>query len=1306
LLDKTWRAGHPFGRRLSGGRRWGIALLFVVLVGLIAVYMWVTDATRVRGMAQQYLTELLGGKVQIGSASLTIFQGLKLENVTLWVDWPQPNGAVDHRMLFKAQTLSVDYNPAVLMAGRIEATRIIATDPSIELSQDVQSKRWSYETLRLKERMSSDRARAGARPLVLPEILLRNAHLNYSQRDLGKFKDFASFAVEGSLTPTGDADVYGFSLQTRSKNQGEGPAATGSMDMRQGVLRASISNFVFGSDLKAMLPYDVQQWCDAHRLSGHLDVPELMYRRGSALVGSKDTFRAVIALGDATMQVAPEEWLGEQEVQRMAWTRAAVGGLAVGPPDSDFWSSDRVERMRADLVPSPITLQHAEGNVTFTESGIALDISQAQIEDNSLKITGQIDGYAAGAVGHFEIASPEGKDLVIPPTPHYVSSMPAGIREIYDRFRPEGRCRLNLKLDRNTPDGAVLVNGIVEIVAGKGVFENFTYPVRVTGGKLILSADAATGAQKLTFSHISGRGIEGGPNADAILDVDGWMGPLGPETVVDVVVSGQGVHAEPALLAAFPRGTQDALAFFDAPGKGQYPTFSGSFRTQVRRIPTRTPHWSVETDVHVDDASAIPAAFPCLLEHASGDLLFRGDQVSIENGKFRRGSGHGTVGGIVSWGAAPGEPGSEHRLRPDVRITTTGVPIDDGLIAALPEEQRDLLAGWGLTGLLDLDGKITEPKSTHSLAGLNLELAVREGTIRSHGSAQAGLSALSGKMKLTENGVTIEDVRAMRGPAELHARGKVDWTGGPALLDVLASATNVALDTDLYNMLPAVARHGWDELHPTGSIDATASYQGLAEGIWKTPTTGPTTQPTIGPTTAPTEVVNSAAADPPASHYSVTIVPRQLGATPQAAPYRLDNVTGRIVLHDGAVQFEDIKAHHGNATVALDGGSAGPDVWDFSLHLGGTTVDDDLLTALPSAVSDLAKSVKFSGAIALDVNKLHIAPHVGPLPPPSPGPPGSPPPPPTTEPAGPPQDVDFDLACHTDNGSLDIGAPMEKTVGGFTLAGSVVAGKAQQLNGSVDVTSALIASRQINRFKAVIQKESTQDIIRIGEVQAQLAGGQLAGEVDFQVPDNGPGRYAMALVLRDADVKQLMGNEAKDVRGRLAVSLSLSGFTGNPFSRQGRGDLSVTGQQMYKMPLVLGLLQVTNLALPISEPFSEGTARYSVSGMKVTFDDIELRSKGMIMQGNGSIFYDTHQVRMTFFTDNTNVPKLPVVGDLIQATRRELLQIHVRGTVQDPQVSAGVADTFTTTIDEVLRGGTTTQPETEKQSAKPKRYGY
>jgi hypothetical protein len=125
---------------------------------------------------------------------------------------------------------------------------------------------------------------------------------------------------------------------------------------------------------------------------------------------------------------------------------------------------------------------------------------------------------------------------------------------------------------------------------------------------------------------------------------------------------------------------------------------------------------------------------------------------------------------------------------------------------------------------------------------------------------------------------------------------------------------------------------------------------------------------------------------------------------------------------------------------------------------------------------------------------------------------------------------------------------------------------------------------------------------------------------------------------------------------------------------------------MYKIPLVLGLLQITNLSLPITAPFNQGKATYTVDGQLLTVEALELRSRDMLMSGSGQLDFARKKVAMTFTTDNPNWPKLPIVGDIIHTAKNELLQIHITGTLQDPKVSANPANTVTTTVDEVMRG--------------------
>jgi hypothetical protein len=194
--------------------------------------------------------------------------------------------------------------------------------------------------------------------------------------------------------------------------------------------------------------------------------------------------------------------------------------------------------------------------------------------------------------------------------------------------------------------------------------------------------------------------------------------------------------------------------------------------------------------------------------------------------------------------------------------------------------------------------------------------------------------------------------------------------------------------------------------------------------------------------------------------------------------------------------------------------------------------------------------------------------------------------------------------------------------------------------------------------------------------------------VDLAFPETGPSRFGVGLLLRNADVAALVGNgdKDKDIKGRLTASLAVEGNWGDPGSRRGRGDVQVTGKDMYKIPLVLGLMQITNLALPISSPFNDAAARYTVEGERINFEQIELRASNMLMSGSGWLDFASKKVKLTFVTDNPNAWRIPFISDLLQGARQEFLKIHVSGSVQEPKVRGSMMSTFTTTVDEVFNG--------------------
>jgi hypothetical protein len=1301
LFDRTWRPGHPFGRRLSGTRRWGMATAFALLCTVIGGYLFVTDSDRVRHMAESYLSDLLGGPVKVGDAKLSIFEGLRLDNVRLYAGGaPAPDWE-----LFTADSFIVSYSPRALLSGRIDATRIIAVEPKVYLTEDVESGRWTHQ--RLARPAVVRNPRGGMRVSSLPEILLRNATVVYRQLEKGRVTSRGSIDIEGQLTPVGAGPRYTFQLQSRGHRQSMGPVVIGDMDLATRQVTASLKNFEFGDDVKAMLPSPVRRWWEQHQLAGSLDVNELTFIPPNT-PNDESGFKAEIALQGVMLTVQPQEWMGEDEHRRMNIAHHALNVMRVCALNGGGF----VDRLSALIEPMPIKLHDVFATFVFTDSGIEIRNLTGKLEDISFSIGGQIGGYSPAATWDLNVRSLETRNVEIPESPRYVTSMPQPVREVYDHFRPHGECSFWVRVVRPDPGARLRITGEINILDGSFTFDKFPYPVRKATGRIVLVNDEKTGYDGLEIQRIRGRGVAGGPNENSFVEINGTMGPFRSDIGVDVTVTGQNITSEPALIAAFPQQTRTALRFFDAPGKGEFPRFGGDFGCSIRRLPQHESHWVIKTDIDLQNAAGALVAFPYPMSGVTGKLEIFDDHVNVIAARMSKGDASIQIDGRVSWPKTDdsnprAQATTQPSLKPEIRVVAKNVPIDRDLLAALPTDRRAWIERIGLGGKIDIDGTVksaprrdgnaAQPQELLSVAeasdapspdalpgmrsadlDIDLRIALHDGTMWPAAGGTFAVSNASGEMHLTPDHLTISKMTARRGDAQIDASGGVSWPTDPPQMVLHVEAKNLLLDSMLYQMLPEPAKRGWEQVRPDGTVDASLSYSGA-----------------IGSGRAPQSLANRAVSDVPQpttrpGGFELTITPRKLAATPAVVPYRLEQLAGSLTVQSDRIVLKDITARHGDATVSLaaTGSPDAGDPWDFQLAAKNVTVDDELRNALPTALADLFKSMQLAGKIDFEFSKLHVGAS-------SNSPPENSTTRPTTQSNGPPPDMDFAVAVKTDGAAMDVGVPLTSVRGGAQISGSTRNGKVYELNGQIDVPAFSLAGRDVTDFRATLYKLKGQDALQLGRMEARLAGGSMAGEVNWAFPDNGPSRYALALVLRNADVSKLAGEGDQDIRGQASASLALEGAYSDATSRRGRGDVSVVGERMYRIPLVLGLLQITNLALPITSPFHEATARYSIDGNRVTFEQIELRAKEMLMQGTGHLDFGTKQVRMTFTTDSTAWPKLPLIGDLLQTARHELLQIHVRGTLQDPKVSATSMNTFTTTIDEVLRGDdrSATQPQ-------------
>jgi hypothetical protein len=1249
LFDRPYRPGAAFAPRLSPLRRWGMVGILFLLVGVIVTYWILTDSRRVRMMAQNYLSQLTGGHVQVRNATLSIFEGLRLDGVTVKVDdSPRPDSTV-----FKAGTILIKYNPQSILSGRLEATQIVALDPQVFLCEDLDNGRWNWQRSTRTERSTTRASNAPA--LKFPEVLLRNAQLHYSRlRDGRLLQESGLMDIEGSLMP-GEDGSFSFRVQSRSEAESIGPVLKGDFNVKTGAVWARLERFRFGKDIEVMLPEQVRTWWVAHGLSGGLDIPDFSIQPGRN--GEKSRFRIVTELHNVNLDIQPDEWLSREEGKRLAAMRQSVAAMkALGLDGEGF-----VSKIQGLFDPSKIELDQVSGNFVFTEAGIEVKELKGSIEENGFVINGHIDGYSAQAPTSITL---RGDSVKIPAEPRYLNSMPPAFRELYDHLHPDGRGSVWVSVERRTGGAKPLVSGRIGIEEGNFKFDEFPYPLRRVKGVLTFGWDEKSQMDRVDVT-MQGLGIADGPNKNVPVDVRGFVGPLGHgDAEFDFWVKTNNVTSEPALTAAYPPPVREALKIFDAPGKGEFPRYHGGFIANVHRPQGPKQKWAIKVDVDLDDAQGALTFFPYPVEHLTGRMSITDDHVDLIEATVKKGDASLVIDGIVRFG-------KDKPIDPHLRVTARNVPIDKDLLAALPKDRREWLEKLGVGGNLDVDGRIERAVGTdvakrrpEDQVTYDMDLKLKDGTFwPSEGTFVA--TGVSGTMHLSPTQLVVNEMRGRRGKGEVWGSGSVAWPTGKPRISLTAGARNLMLDAPLYKLLPKAWQSGWDQAKPEGTIDIDLSYSsGAGGGGGESEPVASTVDAAPGPATTR-----------PSDRFEATIRPVKLAMTPRVIPCRIQDIKGEIHIEPDLITLKDITAtRKSGGTIAYSGtvptGDKRDGLWDLKLSAKDIATDKELRAALPPAVAGLLDTLKVTGKFGVDFKKLTYRAD--------------------PDPAKDEGQLDFAGTIALAGNTLDIGVPITEVNGTVSLEAAARQGKLAGLTGAVDFSSLNLAGRPVTNFKCELLKPEAGDALRIGKISGDIAGGALAGQVDLVFPDKGPSRFGLGLVLRNAEVSQLAGASAnpaeKEIKGQLTASLAIEGNWGDASSRRGRGDVSVSGKEMYRIPLVLGLLQITNLTLPISSPFNEAAARYSVEGQKVNFEQIELRASNMLMSGSGWLDFKSKKVKMTFVTDSPNAWRIPFISDILQGARQEFMQIHVNGTVQEPKVSGSMMNTFTTTVDEVMGG--------------------
>ncbi|MGN6504863.1 MAG: hypothetical protein ACTHM6_04805, partial [Tepidisphaeraceae bacterium] len=869
-----------------------------------------------------------------------------------------------------------------------------------------------------------------------------------------------------------------------------------------------------------------------------------------------------------------------------------------------------------------------DATFVFTDDRIRIRNLVGRLDQNRVRVTGDIDGYTANAGFSIRIESLPSRPLALAESPAFIPSMPWPVQELYYRFRPKGTASFYMNVSRGAGQAKTSLSGELNVHDAAFVFDRFPYPADRASGTLRFSNDPATGDPLLEIVSMKCHGYRGGPNADANVEITGRVTPLDMAAGADIRIAGTGLVSDDRLIEAMPPPTRKAVRNFDSAHTGQLPRFAGDFDCRVHRDVGMGKPWLVTTTLDIRDGEGSFVGFPYLVKNVSGSLTIFDDHLELSDIKLPCDGGAAIRTGAITGQKHDPVTGAP-LVQTDLTLQARHVALNDRLLDALPKEKSAWLRKVALAGNVDLDGKIipSAPDSDDPSVFLNFSLSGGSARLLNGAAEVAGLRAAG---KVDPNRAVIEQLHGRYGTADVDGSGTVTWSGAEPQLSAAAKVSGLAVDSGLLKILPEGAAKMVESLHAKGMIDAAFSYDASTNNA-----------------------------------YRIQLTPRQLTLRPDFFPIELGKLGGSVRLEPGRVTLQSVTARAGDSTLSASG-TIDTASGDGTLALAGRdlVLNDALDQALPTGLRDLVKAAALQGKLSFDCPKLVVRGLASP-----------------TQSAG-GADVDFDTKAWFSPVDLTLGVPFRDVRGTVQLAGTIRQGNLQSANGQLNLDSLKIAGRPVTGLSTEMHKVADRNVMELSTIDGKIAGGNVAGQIETSLTKTDP-RFALNLQVRGVRITELTGDLTNPIDGKLTASLAMEGRWSDTAGRHGRGDVQVDGKNMYRVPVVFGLMQVANLALPNDTPIQQAALRYTIEGPRLIMDQIDLRATESVMQGSGEINFDSKQVDMRLSLANSAADALPIFGDLIKAARQDLLQIRVRGTLQAPKVQASAFNIFSTTVDDV-----------------------
>lgn len=1258
-LTSKRKPRRPIVRRLFG-------MIVIITAVFVLAYYLMFSPQQVARRAVVMMEQLTGAQAYIGSAEFSFDGTIQLHDVTLDIDEMGPNPASD---FFHAAHITVHYRRSGLWRGRIDPTKIVLVDPVLTITEDVERDLLNVQLL--------TPIFSGDGEMSLPEISADRGEFRFAQVHDGSYHLMGILPVQGELS-TVSKHPNQYHLELRQSVAQTDVATAFSLDADidtfAHTVRGTIRGLSFVERFQNLLPSKFRNVLDEFELTGSL--PNIAF-----FIDREAGWRIDVPIHNVQL-ILPPLAKDKDRLQLID-----VSGL--------FW---------------------------LTEDGLHFDRIIGTVagrnDDNVLiyRVDGEIDGYSIDAPFNIQLKTVE--PLNIPEKPTYIHALPESVQKVFRMLTFVGQVGITMDIWRDKTADVIEYEGYVKIIdtpsidtrlsspnsqlahtiaqqyhtPASGQFEHFPYKLTNCHGTVVFSKN------KLR-DEIRIKKITGNTSGNSTATITGVFEPLGKHPSIDLNIVAENIPLDSKLYEAFDDDGKHAIDLFFCKSAYDRLLNDGWFVTPNDKQQARAAHRKISeqlsrldtdaldeiqklqselndlesllakpqfafrqahadanihvvspygkdkpidviADVVLHDADFVFEHFTYPMRVTSGKLKISPSGISLYN--INAIGLHG--GELVFSGDVVLPKQVNGDIKPDLNLDVKDMPVDLLFYQALPEPQNQFVQNLNLTGRIDVVGHVFTDDQQQTDVDMHIKI---DKAVAYPGDGRHKLSDVRGELRLSLHDANIDHFAARHDDEQIEITGHADWSEPDNPQTSLhAKVTDMRLLETVLDLLKPFSdvsqlEKFWSDQNIVGLTDVDVTYNRQGDKIT----------------------------------YNVRLDPSELAFDYNNERVNLTDVTGsmefvpgKVILEGFGAVLDDNVIDDISGIIRLD-----PELMievDLKCRIDNFTPVTQAV--LPLTVMEVVNALKVEGAFDIDFALLH-SPYAT---------------------VGINTRIDGIIAL--DGVSCELGIPIRDIHGNMGLKWNQQIGSDWPVVRAAIKADRLIAfDRPVTEFEGTLNNGDGCEVFNAPLIGGWMCDGRIVGSMALALEAE---TYNCDLWLSGVKLEEFWGyasdkdlsssdasnknhtssqHNANNMRGLMSANLVLRGMWDRPETRIGTGKIRITQAQIYDLPLVWGLLQITHLALPIPSVFDRAQIDYYLNANTVTFERIILESLDVSMAGGGTFDYLTDAIDLTLTSSNPQAISLGPLSDMLNILRDQFFTIYVNGTLSDPVVQVQPFSGFT-----------------------------